>query len=249
MAAGKIDPIEQFAIKPIFNLPIFGVPFTNSALFMLITVGIVALVMVWGTSGRSIVPGRLQALAEQLYEFVAGTVRSTLGEEGMRFLPLVFSLFAFVLVANLVGLVPGSYTVTSQLIVTLAFALLVMTTLVGVGLYNHGLGFFKLFVPSGVPKALYPIIIPIEVISFLSRPASLSIRLFANMLAGHIALKVFAYFIVGLVAAGGWAALTPLPLLMIVALYALELLVAVLQAFVFSVLTCIYLNDALHPHH
>lgn len=251
VAAGRIDPIEQFTIKPLVNLHLFGIDisFTNAAFFMALTAGLAVLVMVIGTSRRHIVPGRLQTLAEQLYEFVAGTVRSSLGEEGMRFLPLVFSLFIFVLIANLMGLVPGAYTVTSQIVVTLAFAMLVMTVLVVVGISKHGLSFFQLFAPSGVPKALYPIIIPIEVISFLSRPASLSIRLFANMLAGHIALKVFAYFIIGLVAAGGWVALSPLPMVMIVALYALELLVAVLQAFVFSVLTCIYLNDALHPHH
>lgn len=223
---------------------------TNSALFMIIAVGIIYWLMVYGTKAKALVPGRLQSAAEMLYEFMADTVRSTTGKEGLKFLPLVFSLFIFVLICNLVGLIPGTFTVTSHIVVTFMFAMLVISTVVIYGFAKHGTHFFGLFVPSGVPAPLMPFIVLIEVISFISRPISLSMRLFANMLAGHIALKVFAGFIVLMLSTGGAVmALSPLPLAMIVALYALELLVACLQAFVFSILTCIYLNDALHPGH
>ncbi len=251
-AATVIDPIHQFEVHSLGEkFKLFGadISFTNSALFMVIAVAIIAYVMIFGTRSRSLIPGRLQSAAEILYEFVADTVTSTTGKEGLKFLPLVFSLFIFVLVCNFVGLIPGAYTVTSQVIVTFAFAMLVILTVFLYGVYKHGLHFFGLFKPSGVPAVLLPLIILIEVISFLSRPISLAMRLFANMLAGHIALKVFAGFIVMLVASGGWVALSPLPMLMIVALTALEFLVAGLQAFVFAILTCIYLNDALHPGH
>ena len=250
--APVIDPIHQFQIHSLSDkIALFGVDisFTNSALFMVVALAIIALVMVYGTTSRSLVPGRLQAAAEIFYEFVSDTLTSTTGKEGLRFLPLVFSLFMFVLVCNFVGLIPGTFTVTSQVIVTFAFAMLVIFTVLIYGIARHGSHFFGLFVPSGVPALLLPLIVPIEVISFISRPISLSMRLFANMLAGHIALKVFAGFIVMLIAAGGWVALTPLPMIMIVALTALEFLVAALQAFVFAILTCIYLNDALHPGH
>jgi len=251
--AGKIDPIHQFEIARIGpHVQLFGsdISLTNSAAFMLLALGLISLVMIWGTRNRSLVPGRLQAGAEMLYEFIADTVQSTTGKEGLRFLPLVFSLFIFVLFLNLLGLIPGSYTVTSQIAVTAAFAMLVIGTVLVYGFMKHGSHFFGLFSPSGVPAALAPFIVVIEVVSFLSRPISLAMRLFANMLAGHIALKVFAGFIVLMLSAGGaYVALTPLPLAMIVALFALELLVACLQAFVFAILTCIYLNDALHPGH
>jgi F-type H+-transporting ATPase subunit a len=252
-ADGGIDPIHQFEISRIGpKISIFGsdISLTNSALFMFVALGVIWLVMLYGTRQRAIVPGRLQAAAEMLYEFMADTVRSTTGKEGLKFLPLVFSLFIFVLVCNLVGLIPGAYTVTSQIIVTFVFAMIVIGTVLIYGIAKHGTHFFGLFVPSGVPGWLLPFITLIEIISFISRPISLSMRLFANMLAGHIALKVFAGFIVLMLGTGGAVvALSPLPLAMIVALYALELLVACLQAFVFSILTCIYLNDALHPGH
>jgi F-type H+-transporting ATPase subunit a len=251
--SGELDPIKQFTVSKIGpTISIFGqdVSLTNASLFMIIVVGIISLIMVKGTSARAMVPGRLQSAAEMMYEFIADTVRSTTGKEGMRFLPLVFSLFMFVLFSNLVGLIPGTFTVTSQIAVTFAFAMIVMLTVVIFGFYKHGFQFLGLFSPSGVPFILKFIIVPIEVISFIARPISLSVRLFANMLAGHIALKVFAGFIVTLIGAGGLVSvLAPLPLIMIVALMALELLVACLQAFVFAVLTCIYLNDALHPGH
>jgi F-type H+-transporting ATPase subunit a len=251
--SGGIDPIHQFEISKIGpSINLFGqdVSLTNSALFMLISLGIIYFLMVYGTRMKSLVPGRLQSAAEMLYEFMADTVKSTTGKEGLKFLPLVFSLFIFVLICNLVGLIPGTFTVTSHIVITFMFAMLVIGTVLIYGFYKHGFHFFGLFVPSGVPKPLLPFIVLIEVISFISRPISLSMRLFANMLAGHIALKVFAGFIVLMTTAGGAVlALSPLPMAMIVALYALELLVACLQAFVFSILTCIYLNDALHPGH
>jgi F-type H+-transporting ATPase subunit a len=240
------SPIEQFEIKPI--IPVLN--FTNSSLFMVGTVAVIVGGLMLATRRRAVVPGRAQSVAEVLHDFVAGTLRDATGPEGMRFFPLVFSLFMFVLTANLLGMVPGFFTVTSHIIVTFALAILVIGTVVVYGFIKHGTHFFGLFVPSGVPIWLLPFIVVIEVISFLSRPISLSLRLFANMLAGHIALKVFGGFVVSLGAAGvGYAILAPLPLLMAVALTALEFLVAGLQAYVFTVLTCIYLNDALHPGH
>ena len=190
----------------------------------------------------------MQSLAEMGYEFVAGMVRSAAGEAGMRFFPLVFCIFIFVLIANLVGLIPYSFTVTSQIIITAALALLVFFTVVFVGLKDHGRHFFKLFVPSGVPIYILPLVVAIEVFSFFVRPVSHSVRLFANMLAGHITLNVFGAFVVMLLGAGVvLKAAAVLPFAMIIGLYALELLVAFLQAYVFAMLTCMYLNDALHP--
>jgi F-type H+-transporting ATPase subunit a len=240
------SPIEQFEITPI--IPVLN--FTNSSLFMIGTVAVIVGGLMLATSQRAVVPGRGQAVAEMLHDFVAGTLRDAAGNEGMKFFPLVFSLFMFVLTANLLGMIPGFFTVTSHIIVTFALAMLVIGTVVIYGFVKHGTHFLGLFVPSGVPGWLLPFIVVIELISFLSRPISLSLRLFANMLAGHIALKVFAGFVVSLLAAGGaLSILAPLPLLMAVALMALEFLVACLQAYVFTVLTCIYLNDALHPGH
>jgi F-type H+-transporting ATPase subunit a len=248
------DPIHQFQITKLFTVGHIGnqeIAFTNSSLFMVIVVGIIGLLLVGMTSSRSIVPGRLQSMAELSYEFVATTIRSTAGTEGMRFFPLVFSLFMFVLVANMIGLIPYAFTVTSHIIITVALALLVFLTVVIYGFAKNGVRFFKLFVPSGVPVYILPLVVFIEVFSFLLRPLSHSVRLFANMLAGHIALKVFASFIPLLVAGLGiigWIG-GVLPLGMVIALSALELLVAFLQAYVFTILTCIYLNDAIHPGH
>jgi F-type H+-transporting ATPase subunit a len=196
------------------------------------------------------VPGRIQSIAELSYEFVASTIRSNAGKEGMKFFPLVFTLFMFILVANIIGLIPYTFTVTSHIIITAALALLVFVTVLVYGFYKNGLGFFRLFVPQGIPIYILPLIVFIEVLSFLSRPISHSVRLFANMLAGHITLKVFASFItlLGGLGIAGIAGAT-LPLAMVVALTALELLVAFLQAYVFAILTCIYLNDAIHPGH
>jgi len=250
-AEAKPNPIEQFELSRIFPQEINGVDvsFTNASLYMLIAALGVVLLMVVATSGKRVVPGRLQALAEMLYEFVAGMVRQVAGEEGMRFFPFVFTLFSFVLISNLIGLAPYTFSVTSQIAVTFAFAVLVMLIVVGYGFYRHGFHFLGLFVPHGVPKPVLVVLVPIEIISFLSRPISLSVRLFANILAGHITLAVFGGFVVLLLGAGAWAALAPVPILAITALYALELLVACLQAFVFATLTCVYLNDAIHPGH
>lgn len=246
-----IDPIHQFNIETIVPLHLgpLNVSFTNSSLFMVVIVALISLLMIVFTSGRNLVPGRMQAMAEMAYEFVASTVRSTAGEEGMRFFPLVFSLFMFVLVSNLIGLLPYTFTVTSQIIVTFALAALVIGTVIGYGVYKHGTHFLDLFVPSGVSPALLPFLVMIEVISFISRPISLSVRLFANMLAGHITLKVFGGFVALLLGGGFAAILSPLPLAGIILLTGFELLVAVLQAYVFAILTCVYLNDALHPGH
>lgn len=253
MASGKtIDPMHQFEISKIVDLKLFGtdISFTNASLWMVIVVAVVSLIMLWGTSSRAVVPGRLQSLAEMSYEFVSELLTGVTGKEGMRFFPLVFSLFMFVLAANFLGMIPGSFTVTSQIIVTAAFALLVIGTVIVYGVMKHGTHFLGLFVPSGLPWWLLPFIVVIEVISFLSRPISLALRLFGNMLAGHVALKLFGYFTVGMLGAGGFAMmLSPLPLATAVALTALEFLVAVLQAYVFTILTCVYLNDALHPGH
>ena len=248
----KMDPIHQFELKPIFTLGRIGnteIVFTNAALYMLVAVVVIALLTTMATRRGSLVPGRIQSLVEMLYEFIASTVLSSAGEEGMRFFPFVFSIFMFVLMLNLFGLVPYGFTVTSHIIITFALAALVILTVIVYGLMKHGTHFFGLFVPSGVPGWLLPLLVVIEVISFVSRPISLSVRLFANMLAGHIALKIFAGFVGILLGAGFWSVLAPLPLALAVALTALEVLVAVLQAYVFATLTSIYLNDALHPGH
>jgi F-type H+-transporting ATPase subunit a len=247
------DPIHQFAIVNLVPLAKIGhteFHFTNSALFMMVAVGITALLMIGATSGRRMVPGRLQSAAEILHDFTADMLRSSAGEEGMRFFPLVFSIFCFVLIANVVGLVPFTFTVTSHIIVTASLALIVFFTVLIYGFYSHGAGFLRLFVPHGIPMYILPFVALIEVVSFLSRPISHSVRLFANMLAGHITLKVFAGFVAALGSFGviGWLG-GALPLIMVIALTALELLVAFLQAYVFGLLTCIYLNDALHPGH
>ncbi|MBN9549461.1 MAG: F0F1 ATP synthase subunit A [Alphaproteobacteria bacterium] len=251
-AADKVDPIHQFQIHPIIPLHIGGydVSFTNSSLFMVVTIVLASGFLYMSTAGRALIPGRLQSISEMAYEFVGNMLRDAAGKQGMQFFPLVFSLFMFVLVANLIGLFPYFFTVTSHIIVTFTLAILVIGTVVVYGFAKHGLGFLKLFVPHGVPGLLLPLVVAIEVISFVSRPVSLSVRLFANMLAGHITLKVFSGFVVSLSALGAVGiAGSVLPLAMAVALTALELLVAFLQAYVFAVLTCMYLNDALHPSH
>ena len=249
----QVDPIHQFEIKnfwPLFSLGSYEISFTNSALYMLIIVGLASLLLIGATTRRAVVPGRLQSIAEICYEFVANTVRSSAGTEGMKFFPFVFTLFVFVLFANVIGLIPYSFTVTSQLIITVTLALLVFFIVVGYGFWKNGLHFLNLFVPKGVPKLILPAIVAIEVLSFLSRPVSHSVRLFANMLAGHITLQVFAGFVIMLGSAGilGLFGAT-LPFIMVVLLTALEVLVAFLQAYVFAILTCIYLNDAIHPGH
>ena len=245
------DPIHQFEINRIIPLKFSGldVSFTNASLFMLVAVVLSAGLLIYAMRNGSLVPGRLQSIAEISYEFIANMVRDSAGEHAMKFFPFVFTLFAFIFTCNMLGMIPGFFTVTSHIVVTAALALLVFATVLVVGFAKNGFKFLKLFVPEGVPVLILPLVVLIEVISFLSRPISHSVRLFANMLAGHITLKVFGGFVVMLLGAGGFAALAPLPLLMVVALTALEVLVAFLQAYVFTMLTCMYLNDALHPAH
>ncbi len=246
------DPIHQFNISKLLQLDVGGydISFTNSSLFMVATVGVSAAFLIMTTSGRGLIPTRLQSISEMLYEFVAGLLRDSAGSEGMKFFPFVFSLFTFILVANLFGMFPYFFTVTSHIIVTAALAFSVIGLVVIYGFYKNGLGFLKLFVPSGVPGVLVPVVVLIEVISFLSRPISLSVRLFANVLAGHITLKVFAGFVVSLSSLGlGGIIGAALPLAFAVALTGLEFLVAFLQAYVFAILTCMYINDAIHPSH
>src|SRR5215813_1838908 len=236
MAAAP-NPIEQFEIHdifPIVKIAEHQISLTNSALYMILAVVLTAALMLGTTAGRRLVPTRMQSLAEVLYEFIADMIRGAAGEHGLKFFPLVFSLFMFVLFANVVGLIPYTFSVTAQILKTTSLALLV----------------FKLFAPSGTPIMILPLIIVIELLSFLARPISHSVRLFANILAGHITLQLVASFVTMIGAFGvvGWFAAT-LPLAFTVALYALELLVAFLQAYVFAILTCIYLNDSLHPAH
>ena len=246
-----MDPIHQFSISKLVPLTLFGrdVSFTNSALFMVVAVLLVSALMILFVDRDATVPGRMQSAAESAYEFVAGMVRDAAGESGMKFFPLVFTLFMFILICNLVGLIPYAFTVTSHIIVTVSLALIVFLTVLVTGFVKHGTHFLKLFVPSGVPMAILPLVVAIEIISFLSRPVSHSVRLFANMLAGHITLKVFGGFVVMLLGAGGWALISPFPFIFAIGLMALELLVAFLQAYVFAMLTCMYINDALHPGH
>lgn len=243
------SPIEQFKIQPIVPIKLgeLDLSFTNSALAMVITVAAASLFLALGARRRALVPGRWQVMSEMAYEFVANMIRDNVGDAGRRYFPYIFTLFMFILIGNLLGLVPGAFTFTSHIIVTLGMALTVFVAVTLIGIFKHGLHFFSFFVPSGVPALMMPLMIPIEVISYLSRPVSLSIRLFANMMAGHTMMKVFAGFVVPLGAAtfgiGGLA-----PIAMDVALTGFELLVAFLQAYVFTVLTCLYLNDALHLH-
>jgi F-type H+-transporting ATPase subunit a len=249
-----IDPIHQFNIEPLFTIGHIGgqpIYFTNSSAYMFLTVAVISLLMIGGVARRQLVPGRVQSIAEITYEFVASTIRSTAGTEGIRFFPLVFSLFMFICVSNLVGIIPYAFTISSHIIITAALALLVFFTVLIYGFYRNGMKFFRIFVPANIPIFILPLVVFIEIFSFLLRPVSHSVRLFANMLAGHIALKVFAGFVALLgvsLGALGWIGGVA-PLALTVAIYALEILVAFLQAYVFAILTCIYLNDAIHPGH
>src|ERR1700755_3010494 len=248
-----LTPMEQCEVKPIMAGPLFhigGHPifFTTQSLLMVIVVIVASLFLTLTVKPGRLVPTRGQSMAELSYEFVANMIHSATGEDGLKFFPFVFSLFIFVLFCNFFGMVPGSFTVTSQIAVTFSLACLVVGLVIVVGFMKHGIGFLKLFVPHA-PWYLLILLIPIEVISFHTRPISLSVRLFANMLAGHTMLAVLAGFVVSLGAAGGlYMGVALAPLLLIVAIMLLELLVAFLQAYVFAILTCIYLNEALHLH-
>jgi len=246
------SPMAQFEVHPLIPIHVGGSARLRiqSAVWMVLAVATASLVMVLGVKRDGIVPGRLQSVVEIIYDFIERqTVLNVMGEEGRKFFPFIFTLFVFIFFTNFFGMIPYSFTVTSHIIVTFAMALVVFVTVLAVGFWTHGLHFFSLFVPSGAPAWLLPLIVPIEVISFLTRPISLSVRLAANMLAGHTMLKVFAGFIVTMLSAGGVLAVFSIaPLLAGVAVTALEVLVAAIQAWVFALLTCIYLNEAVHLH-
>ena len=251
MAAGEptIDALGQFRLTPALGFLGHSVNFTQSNLMMVIASAIILGTLYYGMRAKSIVPGRLQALAELAYDGIHGMCAEQIGPEGKQFFPFIFTLFFFILLGNLLGLLPFSFTYTSHIAVTFALALMVIVLVTLVALRIHGLHFFTYFFPTGAPKLLAPLIIPVEIISYLSRPVSLSIRLFANMVAGHVMFEVFATFIVMLSGIGALGVLAAAgPLALNVLLMGFELLVAFLQAYVFAILTCIYLHDAVHLH-
>lgn len=241
----KHGPLDQFEIHRILDINIFGIDasFTNSSMWMVIVVVSITLFLTLSMRGRAMVPGRWQSLAEAAYGLIAGAVRDNVGSEGRAYFPFVFTIFMFILFANFLGLIPFSFTVTSHIIVTFMFAAFIFLGVTILGIVRHKFKFFTLFAPPGVPIYLAPLLIPIEIIGYLTRPISLSVRLAANMLAGHTMLKVFAGFIVSM-GIFGFA-----PFAAVIAIYALEVIVAFLQAYVFAVLTCLYLSDAIHLHH
>ncbi len=243
--AAEHSPLEQFAIKRIVELNVggFDVSFTNSSAMMVLVVTMVTLFLTMSTRGHTMVPGRWQSLAELTYEMMAKTVRDTIGPEGRPFFPFIFTLFVFILLSNYLALVPGTFTVTAHIIVTFAMAIVVFIGVTILGFVRHGFRFLRLFLPPGVPILLAPLLVPIEFISYLSRPLSLSIRLAANLTAGHTMLHVFAGFVIALGLFGF------VPFIFIVLLYALELLIALIQAYVFAILTCLYISDSVHLAH
>ncbi len=245
MAANK-GPLHQFEISSIYEINFHGmdISFTNSALSMLISIVVASTIFYLGSAKNGQIPGRLQMLVEMSYEFIANMVRDNVGKGGKAFFPFIFTLFLFILFGNVLGMVPYNFTYTSHIIVTFGLAGFIFLAVTFIGIIKHGINFLKFFVPSGVPLSLLPILIPIEIISYFVRPISLSLRLFANMMAGHTMLKVFASFIVLLGILGGWA-----PLLLVIILTGFEIMIAVLQAYVFTILCCLYLNDALNLHH
>jgi F-type H+-transporting ATPase subunit a len=239
------SPLAQFEIKTLVPIEMFGVnaSFTNSSLFMVLTVITVSLFLIGGMRRSAMIPGRWQSMAELSYVFIANMVKDNVGSEGRPYFPFIFTIFMFILVGNFWGMMPYSFTFTSHIAVTFAMAFFVFIGVTIIAIAKHKLHFLTFFMPPGVPMVMAPLLIPIEIISYLSRPISLSVRLFANMLAGHTLLKVFAGFIISLGVAAGW-----LPFVFVVALTGLEFVIAFLQAFVFAILTCLYLNDALHLH-
>jgi len=241
------NPMQQFSVHkigPEIKIGVIDLSFTNASLFMLFSAILILLFLLFGTKEKKIVPGKIQLISEMLYGFVAKMISDTAGKKAKPYFPFIFSLFIFILFCNMIGMLPYSFTVTSHIIVTLAFAVFIFVGVTILGFAIHGFKYLKIFVPSGVPIVLLPIIMIIEIISYLSRPISLSVRLFANMMAGHTMLKVFGGFVISLGLVAGW-----LPLTFSIALTGLEILVAFLQAYVFAILTCIYLNDALNLHH
>ena len=241
------NPMHQFnvyRIGPEISLGNVDISFTNASLFMIISALAIISVLFAGTKRKAIVPTKIQLLTELSYTLVSKMISDTAGSKAKPYFPFVFSLFMFVLFCNMLGMLPYSFTVTSHIIVTFALAAVIFVGVTIIGFVNHGVGYLKLFIPSGVPVVLLPLIVIIEIISYLARPVSLSVRLFANMMAGHTMLKVFGGFVISLGIIGGW-----LPLSFTVALTGLEILIAFLQAYVFAILTCIYLNDALNLNH
>ena len=246
MSAEAHSPLAQFEIHPLggpIHIGGLDVSFTNSALWMVIAVAAITAFMLLGTRRQAIVPGRWQSLCEGMYDFISNLLKENVGNEGRKYFPFVFSLFMFILFCNLLGLLPGAFTVTSHIIVTAAMALFVFAMVTLIGIIRHGFHFFTYFVPQGAPMWLIPVMIPIEVLSYFIRPLSLSVRLFANMVAGHVMLAVIGGFVFALGVWFGW-----IPLAFVTVLFGLELLIACLQAYVFTILTCIYLHDAVHLH-
>ena len=243
MAAGQ-SPLSQFEIKRWVPIEIgdVDVSLTNSAAFMVLTVVAIGVFLILGMRRPAMVPGRWQSMVELSYVFIANLVKDTVGAEGRPYFPFIFTVFMFVLVGNLIGMVPYGFTFTSHIIVTFTMAMVVFLGVTVIALIKHKIHFFTFFMPPGVPLIMAPLLVPIEIISYLSRPMSLSVRLFANMLDGHTLLKVFAGFVVALGLFGAF------PLAFVVVLTGLEIVIAFLQAFVFTILTCLYLNDALHLH-
>jgi len=242
------NPLDQFKVKPLVDIEVAGVDisFTNSSLWMLITAAFVIAFMLIGSQRRALVPSRLQAALEIMYEMVAVMIRQNVGAGGRSYFPFIFSLFMFILFGNLFGLIPGSFTFTSQIAVTFALAAFIFVSVTIIGIIKHGFKFFGLFFPHGAPILSAPVLVPIEIISYFARPISLSVRLFANMTVGHVLLKVIAG---GVVAMGSYYILPGIvPFFFLLAITALEIMIAVIQAYVFAILTCVYLHDALHLH-
>jgi len=244
MATNPMHQFEVYKIGPEISLGGINLSFTNASLFMAISSILILLFLFLGTKKKSLVPTKIQFITEASYTFVAKMINDTAGTSAKSFFPFIFTLFMFIFFCNMVGMLPYSFTVTSHIIVTFVLAAIIFIGVTILGFVKHGIKYLQLFVPKGVPIILLPLIIIIEIISYLSRPVSLSVRLFANMMAGHTMLKVFGGFVISLGLLGGW-----LPLGFSVALTGLEILVAFLQAYVFAILTCIYLNDALNLHH
>ena len=244
MATNPMHQFQVYKLGPEIKIAGIDLSFTNASLFMLLSAATICGLLFLGTKEKKIIPGKFQLISEIFYNFIAKMISDTAGSKAKPYFPFIFSLFMFVLFCNMLGMLPYSFTVTSHIIVTLLMAVFIFVAVTVIGFLKHGFGYLKLFVPSGVPAVLLPLITVIEIISYLSRPVSLSVRLFANMMAGHTMLKVFGGFVISLGMLGGW-----LPLGFSVALTGLEILVAFLQAYVFAILTCIYLNDALNLHH
>jgi F-type H+-transporting ATPase subunit a len=244
MATNPMHQFEVYRIGPEINLGTVNLSFTNASLFMAISALTILFLLFLGTKKKLLIPSKMQLITEMSYTFIAKMINDTAGSNAKPFFPFIFTLFMFVLFCNMVGMLPYSFTVTSHIIVTFMLAAIIFIGVTFIGFIKHGIKYLELFVPKGVPIALLPLIIVIEIISYLSRPVSLSVRLFANMMAGHTMLKVFGGFVISLGLLGGW-----LPLSFSVALTGLEILIAFLQAYVFAILTCIYLNDALNLHH